>query len=202
MSLSVWFSLVIICLLGAISPGPSVVVVLRHSLSNGRLHGILAALAHTLGVATWAILTISGLALLVTETPLLFSVITYTGAGYLAWIGVKALQSKGQRFLQTRTSRAPLSAAVRDGATVALLNPKLAIFFIALFSQFISAEMALAEQWITVATVTTIDGLWYLCVAIILSNSRVIEQLQKQSVLIDRISGVVLLGLALRVITL
>ncbi len=202
MSLSVWFSLVIICLLGAISPGPSVVVVLRHSLSNGRLHGILAALAHTLGVAIWAILTISGLALLVAETPLLFSVITYAGAGYLAWIGVKALQSKGQRFLQTRTSRAPLSAAVRDGATVALLNPKLAIFFIALFSQFISAEMALTEQWITVATVTTIDGLWYLCVAIILSNSRVIEQLQKQSVLIDRISGVVLLGLALRVITL
>ncbi len=202
MSLTIWFSLVIICLLGAMSPGPSLMVVLRHSLSNGRLHGILAALAHALGVAGWALLTISGLALLVTEQPVLFRLFTYAGAGYLAWMGVKALKSKGLAPLEIDKTQAPLAEAVRDGAMVALLNPKLAIFFVALFSQFVSAEMASTDQWITVLTVASIDSLWYIAVAVILSNSPVVERLQKQSVVINRISGVVLVGLALRVISL
>ncbi|MFT5722164.1 MAG: threonine/homoserine/homoserine lactone efflux protein [Motiliproteus sp.] len=202
MSLSIWFSLVIICVLGAMSPGPSLMMVLRHSLSNGRLHGILAALAHALGVAGWALLTIFGLALLVTEQPVLFRFFTYAGAGYLAWMGIKALQSKGRAPLEIDQVPAPLSEAVRDGALVALLNPKLAIFFVALFSQFVSAEMASTEQWITVLTVASIDGLWYIAVAVLLSNARMVKRLQQQSVLIDRISGLILVGLALRVVFL
>tara|TARA_R110001583_G_scaffold45917_1_gene144296 strand:+ start:1622 stop:2230 length:609 start_codon:yes stop_codon:yes gene_type:complete len=202
MSLTLWFSLAIICLLGAMSPGPSLMVVLRHSLSNGRRHGIFAALAHGVGVAGWAMLTISGLALLVTEQPVLFRFFTYAGASYLAWMGVKALTSKGQALLEIDKTQAPLTEAVRDGAMIALLNPKLAVFFFALFSQFVSAEMASTDQWITVLTVASIDSLWYIVVAVIVSNSRVLERLQKQSVVIDRISGLVLFGLALRVISL
>jgi len=181
MSLTIWLSLVTICILGAMSPGPSLLVVLRHAVNNGRLHGILAAIAHCLGVAAWAILTISGLALLVTETPLLFKLVTYTGAGYLAWMGVKAFKNKGNLSLEIETAQAPLSEAVRDGAMVALLNPKLAVFFIALFSQFISVEMAQSEKWITIATVTSIDCLWYIVIAVALSTPRFLTRLQKQS---------------------
>tara|TARA_R110002095_G_scaffold212676_2_gene202218 strand:- start:537 stop:1145 length:609 start_codon:yes stop_codon:yes gene_type:complete len=202
MGLTLWFSLVIICLLGAMSPGPSLMVVLRHSLSNGRRHGILAALAHGAGVAGWAMLTISGLALLVTEQPALFRLFTYASAGYLAWMGVKALRSKGQTLLEIDKAQASLAEAARDGAVIALLNPKLAVFFFALFSQFVSAEMASTDQWITVLTVASIDSLWYIAVAVIVSNTRFLERLQKQSVVIDRISGLVLVGLALRVVSL
>ena len=54
MTLTTWFSLVAICCLGAMSPGPSLAVVLRHTISNGRAHGIATAVSHAAGVALWA----------------------------------------------------------------------------------------------------------------------------------------------------
>ena len=202
MTLATWLSLVAICSVGAISPGPSLAVVLRHTISNGRTHGILTSLTHAVGLAVWALLTIWGLALLVTEIPVLYKLITYVGAAYLAWMGVKAICSRGGDQFRIEKTTAPLVEAARDGVMVSLLNPKLAIFFIALFSQFVSADLTLIDQLIMLGTVVSIDSLWYITVAIVLSHSRLIDKLQQQSATIDKISGFVLVGLALRVVTL
>lgn len=202
MTLATWLSLVAICCLGAVSPGPSLAVVLRHTLCNGRIHGILVSITHALGLAVWAVLTIWGLAVLVTEIPVLYKLITYIGAVYLAWMGVKAIRSKGGNHFRIDNTSAPLIEAARDGIMVSLLNPKLAIFFIALFSQFVTVDLTLADQLIMLGTVVSIDSFWYITVAIILSHSRIIDKLQRQSAMIDKISGIVLVGLALRVVTL
>lgn len=202
MTLATWLSLVAICSVGAISPGPSLAVVLRHTISNGRTHGILTSLTHAVGLAVWALLTIWGLALLVTEIPVLYKLITYVGAAYLVWMGVKAICSRGGDQFRFEKTTAPLVEAARDGVMVSLLNPKLAIFFIALFSQFVSADLTLMDQLIMLGTVISIDSLWYITVAIVLSHSRLIDKLQQQSATIDKISGFVLVGLALRVVTL
>ncbi len=203
MTLTTWLSLATVCCLGAISPGPSLAVVLRHTLSNGRLYGIVTAIAHALGLVVWAILTIWGLAILVTEVPWLYTSITYTGAFYLAWMGVKAIRSNSSHTLKDIDQQtAPLRIAARDGLMISLLNPKLAIFFIALFSQFISAEQPLSDQLIMIATVSTIDSLWYIMIAITLSHSRVVGSLQRKAPLINKISGIIFVGLALRVVTL
>lgn len=202
MTLATWLSLVAICCLGAVSPGPSLAVVLRHTLCNGRIHGILVSITHALGLAVWAVLTISGLAVLVTEIPVLYKLITYIGAVYLAWMGVKAIRSKGGNHFRIDNTSAPLIEAARDGIMVSLLNPKLAIFFIALFSQFVTVDLTLADQLIMLGTVVSIDSFWYITVAIVLSHSRIIDKLQQQSAMIDKISGIVLVGLALRVVTL
>ncbi len=202
MTLTIWLSLVAVCCIGAMSPGPSLAVVLRHTLSNGRSHGIMVAVTHALGVAVWAILTIQGLALLVTGLPVVYQLITWAGAGYLAWLGVKAIRSQGSGTLRVERRRAPLAEAARDGVLIALLNPKLAVFFLALFSQFVSAELTLSDQLIMMATVAVIDSLWYIIVALLLSNSGIVDRLQEKSATIDRITGVVLVALALRVVTL
>lgn len=202
MTLSTWLSLVAICCLGAISPGPSLAVVLQHTLSNSRAHGVIAGVSHALGVALWALLTVWGLALVVANSPTLSKVIMYSGAAYLAWMGVKALRSTQGAQLKVEKKQAALSTAARDGMMISLLNPKLALFFIALFSQFVSTQMGIAEKAIMISTAAVIDGLWYCLVAIILSQAQVINRLQQHSVLIDRISGLILVGLALRVVTL
>ncbi len=202
MTLTLWLSLVAVCSLGAIAPGPSLAVVLRHSINNGRSHGILTAISHALGVAIWALLTILGLALLVTAQPLLYQLITYSGAAYLAWMGLKALGSKGSPRLRIATIRAPLAEAARDGLLISLLNPKLALFFIALFSQFVATDLNRTDQSIMLATATLIDALWYSIVAILLTRPEMIDKLQAHSATIDKITGLVLLGLALRVVTL
>lgn len=202
MTLTTWLSLVAICCLGTISPGPSLAVILRHTVSNGRSHGIFAAITHAIGVAAWAMLTIWGLALLVTETPILYKLLTYAGAAYLAWMGIKAIRAATGSQLGIEKEKATLSEAARDGAMVSLLNPKLAIFFIALFSQFISADLNIFDKSVMIATVASIDIIWFIFVAVVLSHSRVINTLQKQSDNINKVSGIVLVGVALRVVTL
>ena len=202
MTLTTWFSLVAICCLGAMSPGPSLAVVLRHTISNGRAHGMATAVSHAAGVALWALLTVWGLAVLVVEWPLIYKLLTYAGAMYLMWMGIKALRSKGTGPLQVEPIIAPMSEAARDGLMVSLLNPKLAFFFIALFSQFVSAELVMADKLIMTGTAAVIDAVWYIIVALALSQSKVLEKLQSQSATIDKISGVILLGLGLRVLTL
>ncbi|MCO4838096.1 MAG: LysE family translocator [Oceanospirillaceae bacterium] len=202
MTLTTWFSLVAICCLGAMSPGPSLAVVLRHTVSNGRIHGVVTAITHAIGVALWALLTVWGLALLVVEWPLMYQFLTYAGAAYLMWMGIKALRSNGAVPLNVVPMVAPIRQAAWDGLMVSLLNPKLAFFFTALFSQFVSVELRLVDKLIMTGTASIIDALWYILVAVALSHSKVLEKLQKRSALIDKISGVVLLGLALRVLTL
>tara|TARA_B100000795_G_C22773086_1_gene428758 strand:- start:977 stop:1534 length:558 start_codon:yes stop_codon:yes gene_type:complete len=184
------------------SPGPSLAVVLRHTISNGRAHGMATAVSHAAGVALWALLTVWGLAVLVVEWPLMYKLLTYAGAMYLMWMGIKALRSKGTGPLQVEPIIAPMSEAARDGLMVSLLNPKLAFFFIALFSQFVSAELVMADKLIMTGTAAVIDAVWYIIVALALSQSKVLEKLQSQSATIDKISGVILLGLGLRVLTL
>ena len=202
MTITTWLSLVAICCLGAMSPGPSLAVVLRHTISNGRAHGIVTAVSHAAGVALWALLTIWGLALLVVEWPLVYQLLTYAGAGYLMWMGIKALRSKGTGPIHVEAVITPIGEAARDGLMVSLLNPKLAFFFIALFSQFVSAELALAEKLLMTSTAAVIDAVWYIIVALALSHSKVLDKLQSKSATIDKVSGVILLGLALRVLTL
>jgi len=202
MTLTTWLSLVAICCLGAMSPGPSLAVVLRHTVSNGRAHGIATALSHAVGVALWALLTVWGLAVVVVEWPLMYKFLTYAGAGYLMWMGIKALRSSGAGPMNVEQVSAPVSTAARDGLMVSLLNPKLAFFFIALFSQFVSAELVLADKLIMTGTASIIDAVWYIIIAVALSHSKVLDKLQKRSATIDKVSGAILIALALRVLTL
>ncbi|WP_028023616.1 LysE family translocator [Enterovibrio calviensis] len=201
MSVSVWLSLVLVCMLGAMSPGPSLVVMVRHSLAGGRLHGIVAAWAHALGVGFYAVLTLLGLAVVLKESPTLFSFITYAGAAYLAWLGVKSLRAKGGVAAKLeKGEKTTLLEAARDGAMISVLNPKLALFFLALFSQFVSIGTDTLSRSIIVATPFVIDGLWYTIVALVLSSSRMLDKLKNNALLIDRLCGLVLIGLAARVV--
>ena len=202
MTLTTWLSLVAICCLGAMSPGPSLAVVLRHTISNGRAHGIATALSHAVGVALWALLTVWGLAVVVVEWPLMYKFLTYAGAAYLMWMGIKALRSNGAGPRNVEQVSAPISAAARDGLMVSLLNPKLAFFFIALFSQFVSAQLVVTDKLIMTGTASVIDAVWYIIIAMALSHSKVLDKLQKRSATIDKISGAILIALALRVLTL
>jgi len=203
MTLATWLSLLAICCLGAMSPGPSLAVVLKQTVSNGRAHGVAAAWFHAAGVGLWALATVSGLAILLTRSPLLFTAITWCGAGYLLWIAWNALRAGAADALQVeRAAPAPVLSAGVEGAMISLLNPKLAVFFIALFSQFVTIGASSADQGIMIATATLVDGLWYTLVALVLSHGPILAALQRRSQWINRLTGGVLILLALRVVTL
>ena len=201
MELTSWLALAAICVMGAISPGPSLALIIRNTVQGGQGHGVATALGHGFGVGIYALMTALGLAILITQTPLLFDVIRYGGAAFLAWLGVKALlakPAKGEVREEVHQLRGRQGAF--EGFMVAFLNPQLAVFFIALFSQFVHADTGWREGVIMMLTAGGIDAVWYVLVALVLSRGPVLAWLKAKSFVIDKVSGLVLLGLALKVV--
>jgi threonine/homoserine/homoserine lactone efflux protein len=201
MELTSWLALAAICVMGAISPGPSLAVVIRNTVRGGQGHGVATALGHGLGVGLYALITALGLALLITKTPLLFDLIRYGGAAFLAWLGLKALLARpGDEGDRQGSHPVRGRRGAFEGFMVAFLNPQLAIFFLALFSQFVRADTGWQQGGIMMLTAGGIDALWYVLVALALSRGPVLVWLQAKSRMIDKLSGLVLLGLALKVV--
>ncbi|HHO2169313.1 LysE family translocator [Aeromonas hydrophila] len=201
MELTSWLALAAICVMGAISPGPSLALIIRNTVQGGQGHGVATALGHGFGVGIYALITALGLAILITQTPLLFDVIRYGGAAFLAWLGVKALlakPAKGEASEEVHQLRGRQGAF--EGFMVAFLNPQLAVFFVALFSQFVHADTGWREGGIMMLTAGGIDAVWYVLVALVLSRGPVLAWLKAKSFVIDKVSGLVLLGLALKVV--
>ncbi|MGB5444131.1 MAG: LysE family transporter [Psychromonas sp.] len=201
MTLTTWLSLLTISLLGAMSPGPSLAMVAKHSLAGGRTNGISTAWAHASGIAIYAFITLIGLAVLLHQSPLVFKSLSYAGALYLAYLGFNALRSKGGVAAKLKSGKSvSIKQSAREGFLISLLNPKIALFFIALFSQFVALGNELSSNAIIVLTPFLVDGLWYTLIAVIISSNRWLEALRARAVLIDRLSGVVLIALAIRVL--
>lgn len=199
MNVATWLTVVSICALGAMSPGPSLVVVLRHTLAGGRAHGLVAAVAHGVGIGIYALLCISGLAFLVTELPPAYLALQWGGAAYLAWLGWKGLSAKPSpdgALPQAQTS----GNAARDGFAIAFLNPKVAVFFIALFSQVIGPDTGGAARLGYAATALVIDMGWYAIVAWLMSTPRWLKRLQRNAVWFERLFGLILVALAGRLV--
>lgn len=202
MTLSLWFSLVAICMMGAMSPGPSLAVVLKHSIHGSMKNGMLAALSHGVGVGFYAAASLLGLGALMMQFPTVYQLLVYLGAAYLAYLGLKILFSKSNDSeLQVQKSAVSSSKALQDGFAIAFLNPKLAIFFLALFSQFIDPEnLTLNIGIIMCLTVFLIDTGWYLLVALLTDVSKKRFGFTKQNIWLDRLLGAVFIALAIKVV--
>jgi len=202
MTLAAWFSLVLVCMMGAMSPGPSLAVVLKHTMSGGMKNGMLAALSHGVGVGLYAAASLLGLGTLMAQFPTVYQVLVYLGAGYLAYLGLKILLAKPNNDeLQVQKSEISATKALQDGFAIAFLNPKLAIFFLALFSQFIDPQnLTLSIGIIMCLTVFIIDTGWYLLVAVLTEVSKNRFGFTKQNPWLDKILGVVFIALAIKVV--
>jgi len=199
-TLAAWFSFATICTLGAMSPGPSLAVVLKNTLSGGRSEGVKTALAHAFGVGTYAFTTAAGLAALLTGSPMAFMIIQWLGAFFLTYLGLKALLGTAglAEAARTEANSSYNGNGIRSGFLTAFLNPKLAIFFTALFSQFVSAQAQLGEKIIMALTAALIDAAWYLLVVLFLSHSRVLGVLRRRAGQLDKVFGLLLVLLAVR----
>ena len=210
MTLSLWLSFAGLCSLGAVSPGPSLAVVLRHTVSSSPRHGAAVALAHAAGVGLWAAVTLTGLGALFSQLPLFQRGISGLGGIYLFSLGWRALRSAANAPAGERAEAAPVAAAAtrarslwssaREGFMISMLNPKLALFFLALFSQLITPALRPFDLAVIVGTAAGIDGLWYLAVATLLARGPILSWLRAHIRQLDRLTGVVLLLFSLRLL--
>ena len=91
MNITLWSQLVLICIMGAMSPGPSLAVILRNTLSGGRTQGIMSGIGHGLGITFYALVAVSGLVALINTIPHFFSVAQIAGSCFLIWLGGKMI---------------------------------------------------------------------------------------------------------------
>ena len=195
MIFSTWAVLAGVCLAGAMSPGPSLALVLQASVTSSRRAGLLVSVSHGFGIFVWAILTASGMGLLLMEWPEVYSLLQVIGCLYLLYLGSRGLLLSSNSDQIGFERDAPIRP-VLDGFLIAITNPKIAFFFLALFSQFVRVEAGWSEKIIMASTAAIIDALWYSVVAVVFSSGLVAGYFEAKKVIIDRAFGIILVVLA------
>ena len=120
-----------------LSPGPSILYILSRSLGQGREAGIVSVLGLATATLIHAMAAALGLSTLFVYSPVAFAVVKYLGAAYLIYLGIATLRSSGGLQPARAASPLGLAAIYRQGVVTDLLNPKVALFFIAFLPQFV-----------------------------------------------------------------
>jgi threonine/homoserine/homoserine lactone efflux protein len=118
-------------------PGPSNLYVLTRGLQSGSRAAVAGAAGCATGAFVYVAATAAGLAALLASSQIVFAGLHYAGAAYLCWLGVTALRSRAPELPSTASGPRSVWRSYRQGALVELGNPKVALFFLALFPQFI-----------------------------------------------------------------
>ena len=190
--------LAIVCASGAISPGPSLAVVIRNTITGGRSQGIMTGLGHGIGLTIYAFIAVMGLSSMLIGNQTLFVCVQIAGSFWLIWIGFNMILSSPKESTEINVDGR--KSGFIDGFMISFLNPKILVFFVAVFSQFIHKELTNSDRTIIVMVAGVIDTFWYVLVAMVLSRTKLIDQLKKNSIWIDRFTGALLIGLSLVII--
>lgn len=121
-------------------PGPNLIYILTRSVDQGRRAGIVSAAGVETGTLVHVTVAALGLSSMIAASATAFTVLTYAGAGYLAYLGIRTLRSPARPDFTARAAHVPLGRVFRDGVLVNLLNPKVVLFFLAFLPQFVSPD--------------------------------------------------------------
>ncbi|WP_282609115.1 LysE family translocator [Pelagibius sp. Alg239-R121] len=124
-------------------PGPGVFYVMARTLGQGTRAGLISALGLSVGVFAHVAAAVAGLSAILTTSATAFEVVRMLGAGYLIYLGLSALLSarKTKAGAVTAASSLPSGRIFRDGVIVSILNPKIAVFFLAFLPQFVDQAL-------------------------------------------------------------
>jgi threonine/homoserine/homoserine lactone efflux protein len=182
-------------------PGPSNLFVLGRGLQSGARAGVAGATGCATGALTYVIATAAGLSALIASSQTVFAAIHYAGAAYLCWLGVSALRAAHDALAQDAVA-GPMAIwpAYRNGVIVELGNPKVALFFLALFPQFVHRAAGAAwMQIIVLGAIFVTIGLASDC-AYAVGSGRIREWLLRRPGRVprqQRMTGVLYIGLGL-----
>ena len=190
--------LAIVCASGAISPGPSLAVVIRNTITGGRSQGIMTGLGHGIGLTIYAFIAVMGLSSMLIGNQTLFVSVQIAGSFWLIWIGCNMILSSSKESAKKNVDSRKRGFV--EGFMISFLNPKILVFFVAVFSQFIHNGLTNIDRTIIVMVAGIIDTFWYVFVSILLAGSNFTDKIKKYSVWIDRFAGVLLIGLSLGII--
>ena len=198
MTFFLWSQFAIVCLLGAMSPGPSLALIIRNSINFNRMSGIVASIAHGLGICVYATVTVIVLEFILRNSETIFFVIQICGSLFLIILGLIFIFKKNNE--NKNDTYQIHSSSFAQGFIIAIINPKILIWFTAIYSQFIDINATFLNKTILVLTPSIIDTVWYSLVAILVTGYGLKEILNKNKFVIQKIIGILLILIAFSLI--
>lgn len=186
-----------------ITPGAATALVIRGAARAGRRYAFFTTAGNSLGVLIWAVLAAVGIAAVVATSTEAFTVVKLAGAAVLTIMGALSLRTRHQ----TSAGRPEIAAAanasdrsaVRAGLLTSVANPKLAVFFVALFPQFVPHGAPILPSALGMAgVIVSFDLLWYSILALLVSRAKHAFSEGQWCRRIEQLTGVVLIGLGVR----
>ena len=198
MTLIFWFQFAAVCIAGAMSPGPSLALIIRNSTKYNRLGGIMSALGHGLGMGVYAVFAVTGLSIIILANIYIFKSIQIVGIIFLFIYGILFIFQKNEK-INIDDNQNKLNSFLQ-GFSISILNPKILIWFSAVFSQFVKSDSTFLTNSILVITASAIDCIWYILVALIVTSYGLKDFFQKRINAIQKISGAVLVIISILLI--
>lgn len=190
----------LISLLGAISPGPDFAIVTRNCLSGTFKAGVLTAA----GVAGALLVHVSyclfGIAIIIQESPSLFLVLKYLGAGYLFYLGIMLLKEK-----MSPEGAPKIAKGIKkhnpflSGFLCNMLNPKATLFVLSLFTQFIDPGMSFASKALMGSVIAGVGFAWFVLLSYLITHRLLQKHFARFQMVITKAMGVMLCLLAVYV---
>ena len=184
-----------------VTPGPDLLYILGRAMGQGRSAGVLSALGIGAGCLFHIVAATLGLSAVVMALPLGYDLVRWAGAAYLVFIGVKALRSRGGSLQVSALAPESRRRVFLQGALTNVLNPKVALFFLAFLPQFADPRRGpLAPQLLLLGTIFAVNGT-LVCILFALFASRLGDWLKTRygvSRLLDRATGGLFVALGLR----
>jgi threonine/homoserine/homoserine lactone efflux protein len=201
---AVLFSILGALLIGAISPGPSFVLVSRIAVTASRLDGLAAALGMGVGGAIFATLALAGLTALLLQVEWLYFILKIVGGAYLVYLGVRMWLGASEPLGSSEPAGFQSRARSRS-FVVALLthisNPKAAVFYASIFAALLPASPPTWLLLILPPSIFLIEAGWYAVVALLFSSKRPRAIYLGSKHWIDRVAGAVMGALGVRLIS-
>ena len=190
-----WVQFAAICLIGAMSPGPSMALIIRNSIKYGRISGILFSLGHAIGIGIYATVSVLGLQFILINNLFLFNAIQFCGSVFLLILGILFLRDTAHN-LSLENEQKNVNSFMQ-GFAISILNPKILIWFAAIFSQFIEISSSNFVKLVMVLIALSIDGLWYIILTIVVTGFGLKQFLEHNTNIIQKISGVILISISI-----
>jgi threonine/homoserine/homoserine lactone efflux protein len=184
-----------VALLLTLAPGPATALVVRNAVRGGRRRALLTTVGNSVGVFAWGAFAALGIAALVATSAHAFTTVKLVGAIVLIVLGIQSLRRGARTVRPVATSQ----GALRDGLVTSLANPKLAVFYVALFPQFVPAGAPVLPWALAMAALVVLfDLVWYSVLAYLVARARRAFVEGPWLRRAERLTGALLVGLGVR----
>ena len=196
MTLIIFAQVFTVCLLGAISPGPSMAVVINNAIFKGRYSGILTSIGHGIGITVYATFAVLGLGLIIKTNIFIFNSLKILSIFFLIFIGVKSILNKEKLDLEKKNIKEN-AISFMQGFGISILNPKILVWFIAIYSQFMSTDNELIFNIYLVSIAGIVDACWYIILTLAVTTASALSFFQTKLTFIQKIQGFFFIALGI-----